>query len=259
MKLAIVSTTINGEKGYLPYDKLAANSKFTEVVFIIAGDTTSKPFNTKKFKCDVEYLTPKDQERFAVSRLIGWRSQRRRNIAFLRALELRPDFILTIDDDNAPRNDYFDLWHKIITTPAFKVVQATKKIKPAVWHNYLKTGVGPAFEMYPRGFPGPFLWQNATTIKKALKPISPKEIGLYQGISLGDPDIDGRTRLLYPKHLPLKGVREKNYCLRNIWSPYNTQNTIYTKILFPLLGLSSGVRRFTPPVCSDDPVLIATY
>lgn len=233
MKLAIVSTTINGEKGYLPFDKLATKSKFSEVVFIVAGDTSSKPFNTKKFRCGIEYLLPKDQKRFAVSSLIGWKSQRRRNTAFLRALELNPDFILTIDDDNIPASDYFDKWYGVLTKKATRIVKPTKNVELAYWHNYLKTANGP-IEMYPRGFPMPFLWQNATAVKKANKPIDPKQIGIFQGISLGDPDIDGRTRLVYPKRLPLKSIREKNYCLKNIWSPYNTQNTVYAKILFPV-------------------------
>ncbi len=233
MKLAIVSTTINGEKGYLPFDRLAAKNKFFEVVFVIAGDTSSRPFNTSKFRCDVEYLLPKDQKRFAISKLIGWKSQRRRNAAFLRALEIDPDFILTIDDDNIPSPDYFDKWYKVVTEKATKIVEPTKKIKPANWHNYLKTANGP-IEMYARGFPTPFLWQNATAVKRAKKPIDPRQIGIFQGISLGDPDIDGRTRLVYPKHLPLTSIREKNYCLKNVWSPYNTQNTMYARVLFPV-------------------------
>lgn len=234
IKLAIVSTTINGEKGYLPFDTLVAKSKFSEVVFVIAGDTTSKPFDTNKFTCTVEYMQPKDQERFAISKLIGWKSQRRRNVAFLRALELNPDFILTIDDDNIPSLDYFKSWYEVLTTKATKVVEFTKKVEPAHWHNYLKTANGP-IEMYPRGFPMPFLWQNATVVKKAKQLINPSRIGLFQGISLGDPDIDGRTRIVYPQRLPLKTIREKNYCLKNVWSPYNTQNTVYTKVLFPLM------------------------
>jgi len=233
INLVVVSTTINGEKGYLPFDRLAAKSKFSEVIFVIAGDTSSKPFDTKKFKCKVEYLSPKDQERFAISKLIGWRSQRRRNTALLRAVELDPDFILTIDDDNIPPKDYFDKWYKILTEKATKVAVPTVKVKHAHWHNYLKTANGP-IEMYVRGFPMPFLWQNATAVKKAKKPIDPKQIGIFQGISLGDPDIDGRTRLVYPKRLPLTSVREKNYCLKNIWSPYNTQNTVLARALFPV-------------------------
>ncbi|MEK7464444.1 MAG: hypothetical protein AAB617_01560 [Patescibacteria group bacterium] len=233
MKLVIVSTTINGEEGYLPYDSLAAKSKFSEVVFVIAGDTTSKPFDDKKFKCKIEYLSPKNQERFEISSLIGWKSQRRRNAAFLRALELNPDFILTIDDDNIPDPDYFESWHNVLTRPVNQVVEVTKEVVPAPWHNYLKTAPAP-IEMYPRGFPMPFLWQDATEVRAIKDAIQPQEIGLFQGISLGDPDIDARTRLVYPKRLPLESIREKNYCLKNVWSPYNTQNTVYAKFIFPL-------------------------
>ena len=231
MHLAIVSTTIQGEKGYLPFDALAAKSKFSDVVFIIAGDTNSAPFDSKNFQCRVEYLKPEDQDRFSISSLIGWRSQRRRNAAFMRALELDPDFILTVDDDNIPPADYFDKWHGVLTAPAAKITVPTKETEPANWHNYLKTADCP-IEMYPRGFPLPFLWQNATKVKEAPAPIYPERIGLFQGISLGDPDIDGRTRLVYPKRMPLSSIREKNYCLKNIWSPYNTQNTIFAKFLF---------------------------
>lgn len=233
MKLIIVSTTIHGEKGYLPFDALASKSKFTDVRFIIAGDTTSEPFHGEKFTCGIEYLEPKDQERYAISALIGWKSQRRRNAAFLRALELQPDYILTIDDDNIPPPDYFDQWHTILSRPATKVVRDTKSVKPAHWHNYLQYANGPV-EMYPRGFPLPFLWQHATEVFAADSPIPPDQIGLYQGVSLGDPDIDGRTRLVYPNPLPLHSITEKNYCLRDIWSPYNTQNTILAKPLFPV-------------------------
>lgn len=233
MKIVIVSTTIHGEKGYIPFDTLAVKSKFSDVVFVIAGDTSSQPFYSEKFACNVEYLQPDDQERFAISELIGWKSPRRRNAAFLRAIELNPDFILTIDDDNIPSPDYFEKWYEVLTQKATKIVEPTKDADPVHWHNYLKSANGP-IEMYVRGFPMPFLWQDATTVLEAPDPIDPSSIGIFQGISLGDPDIDGRTRLVYPKRLPLQSIEEKNYCLKDIWSPYNTQNTVIAKILFPV-------------------------
>jgi hypothetical protein len=45
MKLAVVSTTVHGEKGYLPFDRLAAASPFSKVSFFIAGDKKSGPFD----------------------------------------------------------------------------------------------------------------------------------------------------------------------------------------------------------------------
>ncbi|MEK7669385.1 MAG: hypothetical protein AAB350_02225 [Patescibacteria group bacterium] len=242
MKLAIISTTIYGEKGYLLYDRLAKKSKFDKISFFIAGDKKSPPFDTSAFTCDIEYLTPKAQGRFASSEAIGWNKPARRNIALLRAMETNPDFILTIDDDNIPSENYFDQWHKVITTPAKKHVIGVKDIEHAHWHNYLKA-TDSEIELYTRGFPIPFRYKDSTKVVKAPHSISPEKIGVFQGISLGDPDIDAKTRIVYPKQTPLSVVHEKNYVLQHIWSPYNSQNTMFAKKLFPLVFMWSTAGR----------------
>lgn len=243
MKLAIVSTTIHGERTYLPFDALAARSKFSDVTFIVAGDTNAAPFDTSKFQCRVEYLRPEDQERFAVSDTIGWKTPRRRPVAWLRAVELDPDYILSVDDDNIPSLDYFDEWHRVLTTPVARIAMAIQPISSAPWHNYLRTSDAP-IEIYPRGFPLPFRQKSETAIRVSETPIEPGAIGLFQGISLGDPDMDAMTRLVYPKPLPLTAIREKNYVLRDVWSPYNMQNTVFAPALFPLPMLWPHAGRF---------------
>jgi len=241
MKLAIIGTTINGEKGYLPFDELAAKSPFDEVVFVIAGDTHSKPFDVSKFQCRVEYQEPKDQERFAISSVIGWKTPRRRPAAWLRAIELKPDYILSVDDDNMPSLDYFIVWHRVLTeSVAAKVTAPAGDVSS--WHNYLRTADAP-IEIFPRGFPYPFRGKTETQIEHA-SPIAPSAIGLWQGISLGDPDMDAMTRLVWPKRTPLASVREKNYALKNVWSPYNMQNTAFSPILFGLPILWPFAGRF---------------
>ncbi|HUU88883.1 MAG TPA: hypothetical protein VMX17_14185, partial [Candidatus Glassbacteria bacterium] len=151
MKLAIVSTTIHGEKGYLAFDRLAATSPFSEVCFVISGDLNSKPFDSSQFKCDVEYLDAKAQEVYQCSESIGWRKIMRRNIALLRAIEKKPDYILIIDDDNIPDEDYFEVWHKTVTTPVEQICES-HGFGTAPWHNYLRTSDAP-IEIYPRGYP----------------------------------------------------------------------------------------------------------
>lgn len=230
MKLAIVSTTIHGEKGYLAFDRLAAKSPFSDVCFVISGDLNSKPFNSSQFKCKVEYLDVLVQERYQCSESIGWRTIERRNTALLAAIEKEPDYILIIDDDNIPDEDYFEVWHKVLTTPVGQVC-VSHGSGTAPWHNYLRTSDAP-FEIYPRGYPIPFRCNDDTRIEKVLEPIPNSQIGIYQGISLGDPDIDAITRIVYPGKI--HSIVEKNYCLQNVWSPYNTQNTMFTKKLFPL-------------------------
>lgn len=231
MRLAIISTTIHGERGYLPFDRLAAESKFSDVVFIVAGDLKSAPFDTSAFRCRVEYLDAVAQGRYRSSEAIGWNKIMRRNIALLRAIALKPDYILTIDDDNVPDDGYFDRWHAVLTTPVARLAVPSTAGGEPVWHNYLASSDAPV-EIYPRGFPMAFRGGKSTEVRSIPEAIPPEKIGLFQGISLGHPDIDAATRIVYPH--PISRVREMNYCLRDVWSPYNTQNTMYAKILFPL-------------------------
>ena len=242
MKLAIVSTTIYGEKGYLPYDRLAKKSKFDRVTFFVAGDKKSLPFDSSRFMSDIIYLTPEMQNAYASSEAIGWNKPARRNIALLQAIESNPDYILTIDDDNVPSDDYFDLWYRTLTTPVEKIVLGVKDIEHAHWHNYLKA-TDAEVELYTRGFPIPFRYKDSTRIVTSPRPINPHEIGVFQGITLGDPDIDAKTRIVYPKRTPLTVVHEKNYCLQHVWSPYNSQNTMFAKKVFPLAFMWSTAGR----------------
>jgi len=230
MKLAVVSTTIRGERGYLPFDRLAADSPFDSVTFVIAGDQKSVPFDASQFRCEVEYLSVQAQSRYKCSEPMGWNKIMRRNIALLRAMEMSPDFILFIDDDNIPAEDYFRTWYKTVTTPVDREVVSGDPSCPP-WHNYLASSDA-AIEIYPRGFPIEFRGRTITRIVSAADPIHNDRIGVYQGISLGDPDIDAITRIVYPQ--PLNDIKEKGYCCRDVWSPYNTQNTMVSKSLFPL-------------------------
>lgn len=229
MKLTIISTTINGEKGYLPFDTLAAKSPFDKIDFVISGDTISEPFDTSRFQCPVEYLDVHDQGRFKCSESIGWKKIMRRNTALLRAIEMEPDFILMIDDDNIPEDRYFIDWHNTLCSPVARVLEKNKEEKS--WYNYLKWSNAP-IEIYPRGFPINFRNGSEFNIKKLTAPILNTTIGLYQGVSLGDCDIDAITRIVFPEKV--LSLTEKNYCVQGIWSPYNTQNTVFSRILFPL-------------------------
>jgi hypothetical protein len=233
MKLAIVSTTINGERGYLPFDAIAAKAAGFEVTFVIAGDKGAKPFDTSKFQCAVEYMEPAAQERFAISAVIPWRDPRRRPLAWLRAIELAPDYILSVDDDNIPNADYFEQWHAVLTSPVASEVERIPAVSGPPWHNYLRTSDGP-LPVYPRGYPLPYRGVAATRIVPAPQAIRPEQIGVYQGISFGDPDMDALTRIAYEKPVKISKVSESNFCLRDVWSPYNMQSTVFSKKLFPL-------------------------
>jgi hypothetical protein len=229
MKLAVISTTIHNEEGFLPFDRLASNSPFRDIAFFITGDRKTPPFDTSRFACRAEFLNVRAQGRFACSESIGWNKIMRRNIALLRAMEWKPDYILTIDDDNVPPPEYFEAWYRVLRTPANAIMENPDN--SGRWFNYLRTTSAP-IEIFPRGFPICFRGAFQGSLVLPPTPIQPSQIGLFQGISLGNCDVDAITHIVCP--CTVESIREKNYCVRDLWSPYNTQNTILSPGLFPL-------------------------
>ncbi len=240
-RLGIVSTTINDEAGYLPFDRLAAKSGFDEVFFCIAGDLKTPDFDTSVFACPVHFLSPSDQQQFECSEEIGWNKVMRRNTALLRCIAEQPDFILMIDDDNVPPDNYFQRWFEIIGQPATRrVVPVSTESRS--WHNYLRSADSKS-EIWPRGFPREERGRHETRILSlGDNQIRAEDILMYQGISLGDPDIGACTREQLAPELTL--IDESNYVLQDVWSPYNTQNTLFRQPLFPLACVWPFCGRF---------------
>lgn len=227
IKLGIVSTTIRGDSGYRDWDLALYNFGKFEAKFYIAGDKNSIAFKSDGFKCDLTYLNPEQQEKYECSESIGWRRWARRNIALIEALKEDPDYVLIIDDDNRPVDNYFEKWYNLITRNATSILDVNSQ-----WFNYLDTGDSSS-KFYPRGYPIALRGKNSPV---SLKPcnINPNEIYVFQGISLGDPDIDAFARIADGLSLPLKSVATYNYAVINKWSPYNTQNTLLKREIAPL-------------------------
>lgn len=232
IRLAIVSTTIHDEGGYLPFDELAIASAFDEVSFFVSGDRQTPNFDVGRFQCPIQFLDVAAQSRFRCSEEIGWNTIGRRNTALLAAIEQNPDYILLVDDDNIPPQGYFDAWYRVLTADKRRVLtcHADVEDKPK-WFNYLRTSDA-EITIFPRGFPFTERPGCDSTIDEVDPPLPVSEVGLFQGISLGDPDIDAMTRIICAPHLTR--VEETNYLVRDVWSPYNSQNTVIAKCLFPL-------------------------
>lgn len=227
IKLGIVSTTIRGDSGYRDWDEAVYESSSFDAKFYVAGDLNSVEFNQNGFKCDLKYLTPEQQSKYECSESIGWKRWARRNIALIEALKDDPDYVLIIDDDNRPLDNYFEKWHALITEKTKSILNVD-----SLWFNYLDTGDSKSI-FYPRGYPIPLRGKNSPV---SLLPcdVDPKDIYVFQGISLGDPDIDAFARISDPTSLPLKSVSKYNYAVQNKWSPYNTQNTLFKREIAPL-------------------------
>lgn len=250
MKVAIITTTINYPKLLIDYAKDCQNIKTKiEIAFIVAGDLKT-PKNTeilcsqieKKYKIKTLYLDPKAQSKYLkkfkeLKNYLSWNSVQRRNVAFLKALELGYEIIITIDDDNFIKTKNFIKNH----IDAFTKSKNTIINSSNNWFNVcelLKEKNNNEF--YHRGYP---VSKRGLHGKVKYLRSGKKKIGINAGLWLGDPDIDAVTRLA-GKIVSTKFKFKQNFLLsKTTNSPFNSQNTAINYNLAPCYFLSSEVGR----------------
>lgn len=237
-KICLVATTI-GKGDFLDFyfEKIKKEELLNNVSVIVIPDLKTPPDLFKKCKSlkekglNIFCPSVKEQEDFLkklgeIYKIIPYNSDGRRNIGFLKAVEMGCDILISIDDDNLPLgNEDFFKFHGIAgKTKEMPVVKTNSK-----WFNIcdlLKKD--PNQKIYPRGYPYGKRWK-AETIEKEKKEV---KIALNTGLWINDPDIDAITRInrdfktikLTGKQIAL-GIGE--------WSPINTQNTALIADLIP--------------------------
>jgi hypothetical protein len=185
-----------------------------------------------------QYMHPKDQERFTVSSKIGWNCIQRRNIALLRAMELNPDYILTIDDDNAPKatNQIAQL---------VEIMNGEKRYQPSVvstntgWYNpgqHCLTDLGRT--VVHRGYP---LSQRHATPLHTYEHMQPS-IGVAAMLWTGEPDIDAMERIVNRPNVTR--IYGSMILMPGTWSPFNTQATMIRGEFAPALFMFPHVGRY---------------
>jgi len=249
--VAIITTTIN-----VPYflesyiqniDSYAID--YGKLVFIIIGDLKSPHDEIKRYikklnpsfvieYWDIEHQKKWISETFGkegiekIEVAIPYNSIRRRNLGYLRALELGSDVIVTIDDDNYPGSSNWLLEHlnPLYASSALPTISSKNKIiNPCriLKFNY------PNLKIYSRGYPFFELFCDTFDVEF----ISGGKIALNLGLWTKSPDVDAYTNLLY-SDLESLGIREefqKRYALAlNNYMPINTQNTAFIRELTPV-------------------------
>jgi hypothetical protein len=97
--------------------------------------------------------------------------------------------------------------------------------------------------IWPRGFP----LERVTQTEAQAVTGEPKmvRVGIWQGLADGDPDVDAIYRLTDNEPCYCK-ERDPLVLGRGTWCPFNSQNTLFVRELFPLLYLPAHVTfRFT--------------
>lgn len=220
MKTSLVITTIN--KVNKNIKRFASSSKVKKWGLIIIGDKKSP----KNFKLPYgDYLDIKSQLKttFKFAKICPENTYARKNIGYLKAFENKSEIIAETDDDNFPKKNFFE---------EKKLVHNVREVENKKWVNIYNLFTTKNELIWPRGLPLDSVMENKIKLsrKKKLK------FYLQQGVCENNPDVDAIYRLLNKK-INIKFKNNYFVSLGKSLSPFNSQNTIWFKEIFPLMYL----------------------
>ena len=224
MNKTIVLTTIQP-----PTEATILFSEMKDWDLIVVGDLKTPEKDYKKLNC--QYISPSDQEKInlKLSDSIGWNSIQRRNFGYIVAYENGTDVLANVDDDNIPYENWgenlsinkeieYDCFES--ENGYFDPLSATNENK--LWH---------------RGYPIELV-KTKNKIKNL--GIKKKKPMIQADLWDGDPDIDAICRL---SMMPEVKYDNKNYFGSEQLSPFNTQNTFFSREIIPRFMVIPHVGR----------------
>lgn len=228
MRNAIVITTIHP-----PGKAVAAFGRLADWNLVVVADRKT-PAGWRLPGC--RYLSEKDQKglSYAICERLPWDHYSRKMIGYLSAMEAGAHRIADSDDDNVPSVNWgFPDFGGSFETSApdrgfVNVYRLFSKERPCPW---------------PRGFPLTRILPEPLEEEKTS--IASVEVGVWQGLVAGDADVDAIYRLTVGR--PVRFTRRPPLVLETgALCPFNSQNTVFRKPLFPLLYLPAFVSfRYT--------------
>jgi len=231
-----VLTTINS-----PDERVSDWMKITGNHTIVVGDKKT-PSTWNHSKC--EFISLEDQltSEYAIASLLPENHYTRKNLGYLYAIKKGAQAIIDTDDDNFPNTIK---WNNLLSSK-FEVFEhaSSEKISFKNIYSYFSDSDIP---FWPRGFPLHLINNTYSDIKSNHVSKSQRSnVGLWQCMVDGDPDIDAIHRLIY-KITPQFNNKVALMMGNNIFCAFNSQNTLWIDSeLFPLLYLPSTVSfRFT--------------
>jgi hypothetical protein len=226
MKKFIVITSINN-----PTDAVISFSRKHDYKLVVIGD---KKTPADWFCENTRYLSIEEQSGIGkyLNKILPYNHYCRKMIGYLYSIANDADFIIDTDDDNIPNND----WGYPENKGVYTVIDEGMGFINVYQHYTDK-------KIWPRGLPlslinKRFNFENLISKKCC-------NVGIWQGLADEDPDVDAIYRLTMNDSCIFK-KRDPVVLGKGTISPFNTQNTLITKELFPLLYLPTFVTfRFT--------------
>lgn len=226
MKKYIVITSI-----FNPTEAVLAFSKMNDCQLIVVGDKKTPG----DWHCDnVDFMSIAQQETFSskLTKVLPYNHYCRKMLGYVKAIKNGAEYIVDTDDDNIPKENWgfpnfenqFDL-----TAENLGFVN--------IYQLYTKE------KIWPRGLPLKHI-NRQFGLEKDLTAMNCK-VGIWQGLADEDPDVDAIYRLTNDAPCCFE-EREPVVLGKGTICPFNTQNTIIRKELFPLMYLPTYVTfRYT--------------
>ena len=235
-KTIAVLTTINH-----PNNKIGDWFDITNNKTIVVGDNKS-PHDWQHDKCTYYSISDQKRSDFEVSHHLPENHYTRKNLAYLFAIESGASRIIDTDDDNFPD---INEWEKLLKSEfeIFEHAPSEKILFKNIYSYFSRSDI----PFWPRGFPLNLVNLDDSNIKlNDIKKTHIKNVGLWQCMVHGDPDIDAIHRLVF-SHTPIFIKNSPLLMSKCIFCAFNSQNTLWSDFdLFPLLYLPSTVSfRFT--------------
>lgn len=194
--------------------------KLKDYQLVVVGDK-----KTPQYKNDnLVFLDIKSQKKlqFESLKTCPYNSYQRKNIGYLYAISNNAKIIAETDDDNYPLYN----WGNV----KFEEKQADVVLFPKICNIYSEYTNK---KIWPRGFPLDHILKNE---RKKITNKKHVRVGIWQGLVNGDPDVDAIYRLTLGHKM--KFSNNTSYVLaKNVYCPFNSQNTFWEKSFFPYLYL----------------------
>ncbi len=226
MNKQIVITSI-----FYPTKAIEAYSELEDFNLVVVGDR--KTPSDWKFK-HVDYLSVADQVsmEYQLSKVLPYDHYSRKMLGYLHAIKNGADVIIDADDDNIPKTD----WGFPDFEGNFDYVQDNNGFIN-IYELFTKQ------KIWPRGLPLNKINKKLDIGKDLIYRTC--RVGVWQGLADDDPDVDAVYRLTSDQECYFN-QRNPVVLGKGTICPFNTQNTLIRKELFPLLYLPTSVTfRFT--------------
>lgn len=219
-KQTIVVTTVSAPTA--PLVRLAEGARNQACQLLIIGDEQS-PTEFRLNGSDFYSVTRQLETGFRFATMCPVRTYARKNIGYLLAIRGGAETIIETDDDNAPYDSFWNprqRFHKV------------RFVNALGWLNVYK--YFSEDRIWPRGLPLSRI-QNAGPSYEELNLLE-LDCPIQQGLVDGNPDVDAIYRLVL--ELPRFFVKQRRVALGpGTWCPFNSQNTSWFRVAFPLLYL----------------------